>query len=219
MNWDNSWKYKLGTDSIAKFFPNYQNLYSLITKTELIDTGIFEDKRCRNLKFIKRGDEMANETTGTVKSIETETRERKDGKGTYTQVTLTTETGETFGGYDNQLPEGLKEGDSVSITYSTGTNSKTGQSFNKIISVNTQDKSQSKQKRSPVLVGTISNTFGGSSSGNYIKTFDNKGARVGGVLHDAVALTIHNSGGKPAKLEEVKKTAQRLLKLASELES
>lgn len=149
---------------------------------------------------------MASTALITVKTIEKEVRTRKDGVGTYTSVLVTSSDGQVFSGYENQLPEGLVEGVKSSVLFQPNKR-KDGTTFNQIISLGLGTSTGTAQVSNKKTIGS-----GG-------KTFDSKGARVGGVLHDAVALAIHNAGTNPVKTKIVKDIANELLEVAKDLES
>lgn len=167
---------------------------------------------------------MAEEAIVKVKTLtRSEPIERKDGKGTYKRVTLETNEG-TLGGFENNVPEDIQSGDTVKVRFQSNTRDIDGKKvvYKNLLGTVIKVEQQAINATIENLVenGIHSNSTGGSRKlfTKEKSTFDNKGARIGGVMHDAVALAIHNSPGSPVKTEQIKVLAQDLLKLASELE-
>lgn len=125
---------------------------------------------------------MANQDNVTLKAINKQTLEKKDKTGTFEAVELIATNGKIFNGYATQL-EDVHEGDTVTIT-SQDMTKKDGSKYTKILSVSKGgEDSQNNQ-------GNKSNK---TWSGNKKSSFDNKSAREGGAMHDAVAIAIHNA--------------------------
>jgi hypothetical protein len=163
---------------------------------------------------------MAEEAVIVVKSINSKQMTSASGKE-FTTVGLESETGLVFSGYDNQLPKELKQGDSLSIKFQQ-INTKAGTVVNKIITSElsngtTTTTTQTTQPAAPAKKPFLKVSNGSITNG---KTFDNKGARTGGVLHDAVALAIHNASMQRSSvvLNTVEGLAQELLQIAARLE-
>lgn len=159
---------------------------------------------------------MADKSTFTIEKITTETRERKDGKGTFETVEVMTTVGKLFSGYMKDLGD-VKEGDTVEIT-SQHIKKKDNTGFNKIISVELSTESKPAVKATKAKEYTPKATTQQPTS---TSTYNPKGARTGGVLHDAVAIAVHNAsidGGK-VNLSEVEAIAESLLGVAERLEN
>lgn len=135
--------------------------------------------------------------------------QRKDGKGTFTQVTLIGTDSEEYSGYANQLPKDLKVGDKCTVICQKGSR-KDGSKYNKIVATNPTASS---------VNASAENKMPWAPKAEYNKTFDNKGARVGGVIHDAVAIAIHNSGKNKVDMETVRGLAKELLDVAKDLDN
>jgi hypothetical protein len=156
---------------------------------------------------------MAEQVITRVKDVRTEVLERKDGKGTFEVIKLTDDSGTEFSGYASDLKTPVNSGDTVTMTVQS-IKTKAG-TANKILSLSQGGKLATRSdtpasgytKKTEAYVAPSSN-------------FNNKGARTGGVLHDAVAIAIHNAGvsKETVNLQEVEALAEALLDLATRLE-
>lgn len=175
---------------------------------------------------------MANEANVTVENVSSQVLERKDGKGSFTAIEILTTDGKLFKGYDNHLPkDGLNKGDEINIKYVVG-NMKTGDTFNKILLLSKGLTAEASRSTSNSTSSVRPSTTRASSSAKasspavslgsgFKSSFDNKGARTGGVLHDAVAIAVHNASQNSdvVSLKEVESLARELLAIAARLEA
>lgn len=149
-------------------------------------------------------------------------------KGSYDRIELTGKeenTGNTvnytvFRSSSEDLPE-QQVGDTLKIT--TEKNGK----FDKVLKVEKITDSKPKKgfyETIPETNETSKTNYQTTTKAQSTQTgrsnsYDNKGARLGGIYHDAVKLAIHNSEGKPVDIVEITKTAVELLKSISSVEN
>lgn len=165
---------------------------------------------------------MASDDTITVKKVTLKEMTGSSGKS-FTSATIESEDGRIFSGYDNQLPKDLKEGQQLNIKFQT-INRKDGSQVNKVITTGSGDggtttkttttTSAPKTTYTKATKTTTTSTTGGNGG------FNNVGARIGGVLHDAVAIAVHNASMMRTSVDlgTVEGLAQELLSIASRLE-
>lgn len=156
---------------------------------------------------------MADTTMIRVKEVKVEDRVSEKTKKPYQSLHIIDESGTEFNGFYNEGKTTLPEiGDTLKMTYQPVT-LKSGTKFN-IVSYNPSTEAP---KAKVITKTTSAKTVTAPPT---TSSFNNKGARTGGVLHDAVAIAIHNASiaKSTVNLGEVEALAEALLDLASRLE-
>lgn|ERR1700733_2524780 len=159
---------------------------------------------------------MADQTTIVVDKVNRNTMKSSKTGVEFTAIELIAKNGDVFTGYENNLPtDGVTINDSLDVTYQQ-INKKDGSVFNKILGLQKSTTQQAIKEK-----GSINNTTSSKTSlkgAKLVSSYDNKGARVGGVLHDAVAICIHDAGqGSTVNLSDVESVAKTLLNIANRL--
>lgn len=144
-----------------------------------------------------------------VDSIKTTTMQKRDGSGTFETLEIVTTDGRTLNGYLSQL-EGLslQQNDEVFVTAQRMTR-QDGTTYNKILKLRAPSEANASSQSTPPWI----------SNNKKAKTFDNKSAREGGIMHDAVAIAIHNAAisKKPVDLGDVEQLSVKLLDIINKL--
>jgi hypothetical protein len=167
---------------------------------------------------------MAESLVVTVSETVVESKVSQNNGKAYKQMTVRDEQGNIFSGFVNQGTLIPKQGDVVKIDYQP-VQLKTGPRYNILEIKPATGESTTNKTLPPSAPAPGKSTFTSKNTQvntDVIKTsqFNNKGARVGGILHDAVAIAIHNAqiGKCLVDLEAVESLAETLLDLASRLE-
>jgi len=158
---------------------------------------------------------MAEKLLIRVKEARVEQKISNNTGKPYDVLTIIDEEGSEFTGFVNDKTIIPEVGDTLDMTYQE-VELKSGTKRNIVSQTKTTEMTKSQTKRINSQMGSKNlNTSSTPSSG-----FNNKGARVGGILHDAVAIAVYNAGTskKQVNLGEVEAIAEALLDLAQRLE-
>lgn len=148
---------------------------------------------------------MADTAVITVQDVKTEDKfSEKTGKN-YTTLVIVDSDSEIYHGFVNKDTVVPSPGDTLDMRYQTVT-SKVGVRHN-IVSFNKAGEHTTQQYKTPTSKNPPWKTTN-KDTNNY-----GKGARVGGIVHDAVALSIHNAAlnKQRVSIEDVISTAKALL--------